>query len=84
MGKITDSNYKQCTLERQVENGVAKTRTWLPEKFAVKGKTVDLKGDNGEWTRDWEVKSVGSNVIDGETANRMSRAWAKHREATDI
>ncbi len=84
MGKITDCNYRQCSLERIDGATTLKTTSWLPEKYAKKSRLVDLKGDDGEWTRNWVVTSVGSTSIDGDMANSRSRAWAKHREATDI
>jgi len=45
--------YKQCVLRR----GSVEQTSWIPEKFAVIGKTLKLKiGD--EWDDGWVVKFV--------------------------
>jgi hypothetical protein len=46
--------YKQCGLK----NGDRYLNTWLPEKFAVKGKFVKLKQADGSWWDGWEVNTV--------------------------
>ncbi len=46
-------NYKQCKLVRGSQERV----TWLPEKFANKGKVLRLR-DDGEWTDGWKVVEV--------------------------
>lgn len=86
MGKITDSSYRQCRMERPAESGGTYTTTsWLLVKYAKQGRYVKLRdGKDGPWVDGWKVVSVGSTEIDGKTALSMSRKHLEHRNATDI
>ena len=86
MGKITDSNYRQCRMEKPLRNGGTLTTTsWIPVKHAKSGQYVKLRdGKDGEWIDGWKVVSVGSKEIDGKTALSRSRKHLEHRNATDI
>jgi len=53
--------------------------TYLPEKYAVVGKPLKLKGDNGIWTNGWVVKSAGELV---DEPPDWRKAIRKHREET--
>jgi len=79
-------NYKQCVLEMRKDNGsVLINTTWLPEKYAVKGKILELKNrDTGEWTKTWKVTMVGTQELTQEQVIKQSRWHANHRNATDI
>ena len=67
-------NYRQCKLKK----GNTETTSWIPEKFAKKGKFLKLKDDNG-----WEVISVGGMMDEKEVQDR-SRDYKKTRLASDI
>lgn len=49
--------YKQCTLERQLPNGIAHTTSWIPEKFAIVGEYLQLKSGD-DWINGWLVTSA--------------------------
>jgi hypothetical protein len=51
--------YSQCTVERKTESGKSTMVTWLPAKFAIKGKVLKLKGNGDVWTDGWVVTKVG-------------------------
>ena len=66
---------KQCSLSR----GALKTVRWIPEKFAVKGKTIHIKG-NGQW----KVDSVGDMAVSSEYILERSQDYKHQRQASDI
>lgn len=39
-------NYVQCTMKRKLVSGVLQTTSYIPQQFAVIGKTLKLKGDD--------------------------------------
>ena len=78
MGKDKTEFYVQCLLKKTIPDGCRITTSWIPEKFAVKGKYVKLKGDDG-----WEVYRIFSKV-DKKTIEENERNHTKHRKATDI
>ncbi len=71
--------YRQARMRRATGEGAAETTSWIPEQFAVVGGVVDLC-DDGEWTRDWEVLSVSSDVL--EEAPDWRKAIRGHRKQT--
>jgi hypothetical protein len=46
--------YRQCLLKK----GTLVTTSWIPEKFAVLGKVLKLKDDDGSWDNGWVVEAV--------------------------
>ena len=67
--------YKQCELSK----GVSIQTSWLPVKFAVVGKFLKLKGDNG-----WEVKKVFDFAMKEDILKERSQDYKKTRLASDI
>ena len=74
-----DQNYKQCILHRKVGDSVLVDQAWIPSNFAVRGKFLEIKGENG-----WQVVVVGSTIATSEDVNRNSRDYVHQREASDI
>lgn len=72
------TTYRQCILEK----GNVSTTSWIPSKFAIKGKFIKLK-DNGKWVNGWEVIEVGTEMAE-KTVIERSRDYLKQREASDI
>ena len=75
--KKTD-RHKQCKLQR----GDTVTVSWIPAKFAVKGKYLKLKDEDGNWENGWQVKEVWGarcslSVI------QASEFYKSHRNGTD-
>jgi len=57
---------------------------WIPKKFAVKGKTLELNVFD-EWiSGKWEVVLVGTVWLDGVYAEVREMDYKKQREASDI
>jgi hypothetical protein len=79
-------SYKQCILEKNKESGVS-TQTaavsrqiaWIPSKFAVVGKLVKLKDENG-----WRVVSVGKMDLLWPEVNEQSRYHEKLRKEVGL
>lgn len=66
--------YTQCRLK----NGRSQQVAWIPTEFAIKGKTLEIKGERG-----WRVISIGSTV-DESYVREHERDYMKQREASDI
>lgn len=71
--------YKQCVLHRKVGDAVIVDQSWIPSEFAVRGKFLEIGGENG-----WQVAVVGSIMATAEEVNRDSRDYTRQREASDI
>ena len=58
--------------------------TYIPLAKAVRDKVIDLKGEDGEWTRGWRV--LGDPVSPRRFAdvNRDARQYKKTRKASDV
>jgi len=74
---------RQCTLEKRAEYGRRVTVSWIPERFAKKGRYVKLKSEDGGWTDGWKVTLVGARRSAREVHER-ARDHERHRKATDI
>ena len=73
-------NHVQCRPQRV--NGVV-TTSWIPQKYAKKGKYLKLKNDDGEWENGWQViDTFGVRP----TADIMERSqdYKHQREASDV
>jgi len=76
---MKDYEMKQCKLRR----GDVITTTWIPIKFAIKGKFLKLK-DEGIWTNGWQVISVyGPTKLYSDVKER-SQEYKHNRSITDI
>lgn len=51
--------YKQCELSKKTADGVMRQVAWIPEKFAIVGHYLEIKGDNG-----WHVDSATEPAMD--------------------
>ena len=78
--------FKQCALElTEKEGNKITTKSWIPEKYAVKGKYVELKNrETGEWVNGWKVILVGLKRLTEEQVILQSQFHKKTREASDI
>jgi hypothetical protein len=70
--------HAQCKLRR----GQAVTYSWLPEKYAKKGKVLGLKNDDGEWEEGWVVDEVWAKRRSTDVL-AMSEFYKTHRDGTD-
>jgi len=72
--------YKQCTLK----SGVSWHHAWIPAEFAVKGKVIQFKDENGHWGRNWEVISAGAMILISKYVRELERDHLHQRKASDI
>ena len=56
--KRKDAFYKQCPPKRENHHHMA----WIPESFAVEGKFIKIKQEDGSWEDGWEVMSNGGEI----------------------
>lgn len=71
--------YRQCVLKKNSTT----TTSWIPEKFAKKGKVLKLK-DSGIWSDGWEIQRVGSKRILENEVRERSQDYRHQRKASDI
>lgn len=77
--------YGQCRLRREVRQGVSEhTTSWLPERFAVEGGVVRLRGRDGVWADGWRVESASGEALPERVVNHRSRDHVRQRAASDI
>jgi len=78
--------FKQCALKLINKDGSeTNTKSWIPEKYAVKGKYVELKSrETGKWVNGWEVTLVGLKRLTEEQIVLQSQFHKKQRKASDI
>ncbi len=72
-------NHAQCIMRRNANEQQA----WIPEKFAVVGKLLELRTSHGGWQNGWEVMSVGMVRPSAEVI-ADARDYVKWRSVTDI
>jgi hypothetical protein len=60
-------------------NGKRATISWIPERYAKKGKYLKLKGEDG-----WKVVSVSNLRMPEDLVKERSQDYKHQREASDI
>lgn len=78
--KIDDKTiYRQCYLERKINNTLECQTCWIPNKFAKVGRVLKIK--DGEWTDGWIVKFVGKS---GSAPNVRKQIKSHRRNTGDL
>ncbi len=70
--------YCQC----QLVQGVRHQTSWIPQKFAVKGRVLRLKNADGEWENGWKVENVSKETRSEDTLPDYRAEVKAHRRAT--
>lgn len=73
------TKYRQCRMTRKHSTGKTVVVSWIPEKYAVLGKFLQLK-DNDEWVNGYEVELVSENYT--ENPPDFRKAIRAHRNKT--
>jgi hypothetical protein len=76
--------YRQCVLHFVTPEATRELVTWIEDKHARVGKTLELEKDDGSKEKGWTVKEVGNRKISKEEAREMTRFYKDHRKGTDI
>ena len=78
-------SYRQTILEKKLDGDRTKHQTsYIPEKFAIIGKVLELKdGETGDWEDGWVVKSVGE-LRHHSIVEARERDYERTRNASDI
>ena len=76
--------YTQCIMQRnsEITLGIIQHTAWIPSKFAVEGKTIEIKNDDDVWIT-WIVKSVGSSRLSDEV-EAGSTLYKKQAQGSDM
>ena len=70
--------YRQCVLEKENMTTVS----WIPEKYAEKGKYLKLKNENGEWENGWVVKCASADRVEESYLPDSHQQIKDHRKKT--
>jgi hypothetical protein len=89
MSRKPSVKFRQCRLAKRTGNANYETVSWLPVEFPVKeggskarlrvGSVVDLREDDGTWSEDWTVVSVGAELEDPPDWRKLIKG---HRKMT--
>lgn len=74
--------YRQCRLTKPTENGVLQTVSWIPEKYAVVGRSLRLKNRSDEWEDGWNVAEAGETRLDERHLPDYHSEIKNHRKRT--
>lgn len=65
--------------------GIINQITWIPDKFAVQGRHVKLKKEDGGWDDGWYVNTVYNGFsFDESYINERSQDYKKQRKSSDV
>ena len=76
--------YRQCTFTAETEGGTRQHTAWIPESFAVLGKSVYFGKKTNNPEPHWKVISVGDMRKSGDYIGAHERDYLKQRAASDI
>jgi hypothetical protein len=74
--------YRQCSLQKKIENGTINQVSWIPESFAILGKYLKLL-ENDVWENGWQVVNIGGRQ-DREYRLERSRDYKRQRKGSDM
>lgn len=76
---------KQCRLVRKHDDqAIDVLVSWIPDKFAKKGKLLKLKQNDGRWEQGWVVDHVYSQCMLYDEVKERSQDYKHHRKHSDI
>jgi len=75
---MSKEKYRQCSMERRLEDSVENTVSYIPEKYAQVGRVLKLKGESGVWSDGWVVNIVGAILEPPD----IHKAIRQHRDRT--
>ena len=90
---MTDKQYnvKQCLLQETVRTDPSVPKfsytsqtSWIPEKFAVEGKYLELYDFKNDSWKTWRVRKVYDFAVDYEYIRERSQDYKRTRKASDI
>jgi len=74
--------YRQCRLEKKTQTGVSEQVSWIPSRYAVVGRILELK-EGESWDNGWQVISAGAEQ-DGAYLIDRSQDYKRTRSASDV
>jgi hypothetical protein len=69
-------------MKRKIGGSVLQTTTYIPQQFAVIGRTLKLKGDDEIWVDGWVVERVGYTTVESDSVPDYRKAIRNHRKQT--
>lgn len=78
---VSDTTYRQCTLQRQSAPGYENVRhkiAWIPSRFAVVDKVLKIAGVDG-----WKVIEVGQKKMSQEFVMQRRDDYRYQRRVSD-
>ena len=74
--------YVQCEMKRTIVDGLVRTISFIPQRFAKLGRVLKLKNQHDQWVDGWTVEFVGNTVVDSTDAPDYRKAIRQHRKST--
>jgi hypothetical protein len=74
--------YRQCRLAKPTDAGELRQMSWIPDRFAVLDKVLQLREPDGKWDNGWVVTSVGSNRLRDDELPDFHEESKAHLRAT--
>lgn len=74
--------YIQCEMKRTIVDGLVRTISFIPQRFAKLGRVLKLKNEHDQWVDGWTVEFVGNTVVDSADAPDYRKAIRRHRKST--
>jgi hypothetical protein len=72
--------YRRCELTKRVSDGVLIQQSWIPSKFAMVGRVLELKNGAGEWENGWRVDWTSDVERPENVLVARSRDHVKHQK----
>ncbi|MBD3406186.1 MAG: hypothetical protein GF411_08755 [Candidatus Lokiarchaeota archaeon] len=77
--------YKQCLMVRVLEDKKEILTSWIPEKYAIRGKVIKLQNrESKEWTDGWEIILVGTRRREEKEVIERGQDYKKTRKSSDV
>lgn len=68
-------------MSKTIPTGTVEQTSWIPDKFAVVGKVLKLRDEDGNWENGWIVKSAGNRLEESQIPDYHSLIKG-HRKMT--
>jgi len=76
------TEYRQCTLTRTNGTSTYTTVTFLPVKYAIVGKNVELQESDSGWSPIWTVQATSNFTKEASEFQTYEQMVRGHRQAT--
>lgn len=77
--------FRQCSMDKKTKDGKKTVVSWIPEKYAIKGKYISLENrETGVCEDGWKVVLVGTVRLSADQVSKRSQDYKNQRKVSDI